>query len=205
LAVTTTAAVARRWGVRRAALAAAAVGGGTVLVEAVGTTTGIPFGRYRYSGRLRPTVLGVPVVVPAAWWAMAVPAREAANAALGRRSGPAARIGLGALALASWDLFLDPQMTGEDFWRWSIRGRYRGIPLSNFVGWLITGAVVMAALEVLLPPGRPEPGLVGTYAGMGVMETLGFAAFFGDRVVAAIGGAAMLPIGVLGLARLRHA
>ena len=29
---------------------------------------------------------------------------------------------------------------------------------------------------------------------MGVMETLGFAAFFGDRVVAAVGGAAMLPI-----------
>ena len=37
-----------------------------------------------------------------------------------------------------------------------------------------------------------------------VMETVGFAAFFGDRVVAAVGGAAMLPLaaaGVAGIAR----
>ena len=53
---------------------------------------GVPFGRYRYTGRLRPDVAGVPVVVPMAWWAMAVPAREAAHAALGRRSTAAARI-----------------------------------------------------------------------------------------------------------------
>ena len=33
---------------------------------------------------LRPTVAGVPVVVPLAWWAMALPAREVAHAALGR-------------------------------------------------------------------------------------------------------------------------
>jgi hypothetical protein len=39
---------------------------------------------------------------------------------------------------------------------------------------------------------------------MAAMETLGFAAFFGDRLVAAVGGAAMLPIaaaGVTGIAR----
>ena len=29
---------------------------------------------------------------------------------------------------------------------------------------------------------------------MAVMETVGFAAFFGDRLVAVVGGAAMLPI-----------
>ena len=39
---------------------------------------------------------------------------------------------------------------------------------------------------------------------MAAMETLGFAAFFGDRLVAAAGGAAMLPLaaaGVAGIAR----
>ena len=35
---------------------------------------------------------------------------------------------------------------------------------------------------------------------MAVMETLGFAAFFGDRVVAAVGGAAMLPLAAAGVA-----
>ena len=59
----------------------------------------------------------------------------------------------------------------------------------------------MAALEVLVPPVRPDRVLVGAYAAMGVMETVGFAAFFGDRVVAAAGGAAMLPLAALALAR----
>jgi len=36
--------------------------------------------------------------------------------------------------------------------------------------------------------------LVGTYGFMAVMETIGFAWFFRDRVVAAVGGAAMLPL-----------
>ena len=33
---------------------------------------------------------------------------------------------LGAAALTAWDLFLDPQMTTEGYWRWARRGRYRG-------------------------------------------------------------------------------
>ena len=62
----------------------------------------------------------------------------------------------------------------------------------------------MAALEWMLPPRRADPSLVAAYAGMAALETLGFAAFFGDRLVAAVGGAAMLPIaaaGVAGIAR----
>ena len=59
----------------------------------------------------------------------------------------------------------------------------------------------MAMLEALLPTGRADGVLVGEYAGMAVMEALGFAAFFRDRLVAAVGGAAMLPIAALAAAR----
>ena len=201
LAATTTAATAARWGGRRTALASSIVGLGTGLVERLGTSTGFPFGHYRYAGVLRPALAGVPVVVPAAWWAMAPPAREAAHAALGGRSSSVARIGLGAAALAAWDLFLDPQMTAEGYWCWAARGRYRGIPLSNFAGWLLTGAAVMAVLELSTPPAVPDPVLLGEYAGMAVMEALGFAMFFGDRLVATVGGIAMLPVATLALVR----
>jgi putative membrane protein len=204
LATTTTALAARRWGWPRAAVAASVLAAGTLAVERAGTSAGVPFGRYEYTHRLRPVIAGVPAIVPLAWWAMAVPAREAAHAALGVGSSVARRVGLGAAALAAWDLFLDPQMTGEGFWRWPGGGRYRGIPLSNFAGWLATGAAVMAVLEAALPPRRADAGLVAAYAGMAVMETIGFAVFFADRLVAAVGGAAMLPIaaaGVAGIAR----
>jgi putative membrane protein len=106
------------------------------------------------------------------------------------------------VALAAWDLFLDPQMTAEGYWRWARGGRYRGIPLSNFAGWLATGLGVMVVLERVLPPAEPDVVLVGEYAGMALMETAGFAAFFGDRLVAAAGGAAMLPLAAGAVARL---
>ncbi len=61
----------------------------------------------------------------------------------------------------------------------------------------------MAVLEVAVPPRRPDPVLVGEYAAMGVMETLGFAAFFRDRVVALVGGVGMLPLAVAGVVGLR--
>lgn len=218
LAGVTTMATSRRWGPLRAALAAGAVSSSTWLVERVGSRTGVPFGRYRYAGVLRPEVAGVPAVVPLAWFAMAVPAREVAHAALGPRSTRAGRILVGAAALTAWDLFLDPQMVGEGYWTWHRPGRYRTIPASNFAGWFLTGLGVMALLELTLPlapaaatatttttatgSGDPAAVLVGTYAYMAVMETLGFAVFFRDRVVAAVGGAAMLPIATAATARL---
>ena len=47
-----------------------------------------------------------------------------------------------------------------------------------------------------------DPVLVGEYTTMAVMETLGFAAFFRDRLVATVGGAAMVPIAATAVVRL---
>lgn len=191
-----------RWGPSRAGTAVVAVTALGWAAELVGTRTGRPFGRYAYTGRLRPTVGGVPAVVPLAWFAMAAPARETAHAALGRRSSRGRRVVGGAAALVAWDLFLDPQMVGEGFWLWARPGRYRGIPLTNFAGWFATAAVAMTILEVTAPPDREaEPGLVAEYAGVAVMEALGFAAFFRDRTVALVGGATMLPVAMVGVIR----
>lgn len=201
-AVTTTLSATSRWSPRRAVAAAGLAATATAMIEHLGSTTGVPFGRYRYTGRLRPTVGGVPVVVPLAWWAMALPAREAAHAALGRATSLPARIGAGAAALTAWDLFLDPQMTAEGYWRWDRGGAYRGIPLSNYGGWLAVGTAVMAGLEVLLPPGVPVAALVAQYAVTAIMQTVGFLCFFGDPLVAAVGGAGMLPVAAFAVGAL---
>jgi putative membrane protein len=199
--VTTTANAARRWGGPRTTAAAGVTAVATTAVEHVGTRTGLPFGRYAYTAALQPQVADVPAIVPLAWFAMGLPAREAAHAALGEHSTPARRIALGSAALTAWDLFLDPQMVGEGYWVWARRGLYRGIPLGNFLGWFLTGLGVMAALEALLPPDRYHDGsadadgpLVAEYTFMGVMETVGFARYFRDPVVAIVGGLGMLPV-----------
>jgi uncharacterized membrane protein len=216
LFATTTANAVRTWGVARAGTAAGAIAVLTGVVERVGTQTGLPFGRYSYTNALRPQIAHVPAIVPLAWFAMSLPSREAAHAALGEQSTVGTRLALGSAAMTAWDLFLDPQMVGESYWAWARRGVYRGIPLSNFLGWFVTGLGVMALLEVLLPtagreddvvPGASpsnrssDPHLVGTYTYMSVMETLGFAKYFKDPVVAAVGGAAMLPIAATALTR----
>ena len=241
--VTTTANAARRWGTRRAGVAAAVTAVATGVVERVGTRTGLPFGRYAYTDALRPQIAHVPVIVPMAWFGMGLPSREAATAALGPFGGhAAARITLGSFAMTAWDLFLDPQMVGEGYWAWVRRGAYRGIPLSNFAGWFLTGLAIMAAFERLLPveggPTREEvpagasasdshrrspsishrrsspadrggaPAdvrLVGEYGYMSIMQTLGFARFFRDPLVAVAGGLAMLPIAGAATAQLVRA
>jgi uncharacterized membrane protein len=202
LAVTTATRARRRWGAPRAAAAAATVAAGTWALERIGTRTGLPFGRYEYTDALRPVVGGVPVLVPLAWWAMALPARETGAAVVGPGAGRPMRIAAGAVALTAWDLFLDPQMVGEGYWRWARTGRYRGIPASNFAGWLVAAGAVMGALDLLLAPREgADVASVGEYAFMSVMETVGFAAFFRDRVVAVTGGAATLPLAAIALVR----
>ena len=195
---TTTANAVRRWGVGRAGSAALVTAVATTGVERLGTATGFPFGRYAYTRALQPQIAHVPAIVPLAWFALGLPARETAHAALGARSTPGTRVVVGSAALTAWDLFLDPQMVGEGYWAWARRGVYRGIPVSNYLGWFVTGLGVMATLEALLPPAEEardaDGALVGEYAYMGVMETIGFARYFRDPVVAIVGGLGMLPV-----------
>ena len=180
------------WGLRRAGIVAAAVVTGSLTVEAVGIRTGTPFGDYAYGTALRPMILGVPAIVPLAWFGMALPAYAVARRAA---AGGAARVVLGALALTAWDLFLDPQMLHEGFWTWADGGIFRGIPISNLTGWLAVGVFVMILLDGVAPQRWRTGPLVVVYAYVAVMETVGFAVFLGDPLLALVGGVAMgLPL-----------
>ncbi|HEU5023457.1 MAG TPA: carotenoid biosynthesis protein [Spirillospora sp.] len=185
---------------RGARRAAGAVGAATALgygAEWIGVRTGVPFGRYSYTEVLQPQVGGVPVAVAAAWAGMGL-ASYAVAATLVPTGRPGTRIVVGALALTAWDLFLDPQMLRQGLWTWARRGAYRGVPASNFAGWLVVSALLMAATEPLLGGREASGWLVATYTVMAAMETLAFAAVFEPRdlPVAAAGGTAMAAFAV---------
>jgi putative membrane protein len=190
--------LAARHGPPRAVGAFAAVVALGYAAEWIGVRTGLPFGRYSYTPVLRPQVGGVPVVVALAWGGMGLAAHAVATRIV--PSGGPARIVTGALALTAWDLFLDPQMLRLGLWEWADPGPYRGVPVSNFLGWLLVSLLVMAVIEAAV--GRADTaaaGLAAIYAVMAVMETLAFAAVFEppDRLVAAAGGLAMGTFAVL--------
>ncbi len=202
------ASVAGTWAVagRRTALSVFVIAAGTGLVaEVVGVSTGIPFGDYAYAGSLGAELAGVPLVVPLAWVMMAWPAwvvgTALADALPGRRKRVAAWL-TGAWALASWDLFLDPQMVAAGHWTWTTGDRFAaplpgvpGIPVSNYLGWLGVSLVVTGALAVARVPGSaagrvPRPA-AALYLWTWVGGVVANAAFFGRPAVAVVGGIGM--------------
>lgn len=182
---------------------AAAVG---LVAELIGVATGLPFGDYRYEGGLGPSVGGVPLLIPLAWAMMAYPAWAVARLLVdGARPGAAARrIGLAAAALASWDLFLDPQMVRFGYWSWVGGGAYQDVPLQNFAGWLVVGVVLFAIARRTAGDANrlDESALslpVALFAWTWIGETFAFLRFFDEPQVALVGGVGM---GVIALPAL---
>ena len=182
-------------GARWALVLVVVTAGGGLAAEAIGVRTGLPFGDYSYAGTLGPEVLDVPVVVPLAWTMMAYPVLLAAR----RLTRPHSIwvVLIGAYGLAAWDVFLDPQMVGDGHWTWadptpSLPG-VDGIPLTNFAGWLVVGALMMLVLTALLPrddPHRPAdeslPATLLLWTWLGYL--LGNVFWFGTGSVALVGG-----------------
>ena len=167
-------------------------------VEAVGVTTGRPFGVYEYTDLLGPKLGPVPALVPLAWSMMVYPCWLAARRVMPNTLGA---VFAAAWLIASWDLFLDPQMVGEGYWKWqqpvrSLPG-IPGIPLSNYAGWLLVSLVMMlviVALRKLAHENRPKAGLGPTGVMLGwvyASNVLAGAVFFGRPLGALIGAVAM--------------
>jgi len=144
----------------RTAVALTVVGvGGGLLVEAVALASGVPFGSYAYGDALGPTLFGVPLVIPLAWAWMAWPSwLVAAHLLRGRstRLVPSARVAVAGVALAAWDLFLDPQMVAQRYWTWlypdpALPG-VPAVPLTNYLGWLVTAVAMMAVFSIAAGP-----------------------------------------------------
>ena len=125
-------------------------------MELAGTNTGIPFGPYGYTDWLGPKILDdVPYFIPPSWYAMSLLSYDlAGRLGLGR----AQRIAVTAVYMVLWDVALDPAMsTAFPFWYYADDGMLYNMPASNWVGWLVTAAVIAWGYEVLAgaPPRGP--------------------------------------------------
>jgi putative membrane protein len=119
-------------------------------------------------------------------------------------SSPPARVVVAGLGLASWDLFLDPQMVAERYWVWS--GSFSGlpgvpdIPVGNYLGWLFVAVVMMALLVPVSPGPGPDGPMHALYLWTYCSSVLAHAVFLGLPWSALWGGLGMglvaVPLGV---------
>jgi uncharacterized membrane protein len=181
------------WGAVRTAWTAAVVMLLAWGVEAIGSSTGFPFGAYHYTDQLQPQIARVPLLIPLAWFMMLPPAWAVACRITGSRRG-LAFVGLSALAFTAWDLFLDPQMVAWGLWVWENPGGYFGIPWVNYAGWLLASALI----TVVRPPKLPVYPLLLIYTITWGLETIGLLIFWGLPGPALVGFVGMG--GLVGLA-----
>ncbi|MEN9215860.1 MAG: carotenoid biosynthesis protein [Gloeomargarita sp. HHBFW_bins_162] len=124
--------------------------------ELLGTSTGFPFGHYRYLEGLGYKIAGlVPFTIPLSWFYMGLVCFLLAYGGLGMlrqsRWRLAGSVVLGAMLLMAWDLALDPAMsqTPVPFWEFQEVGAFFGMPYRNLAGWVGTGAVFMTVAALL--------------------------------------------------------
>jgi putative membrane protein len=177
--------LASAWGWRKTLISFAIVGVLSYFAEFIGSKTGVPFGAYHYTDVLQPQLGGVPLLIPLAWMMMLPPAWAIARIIIKYEGTQRFKyILVSALAFTAWDLFLDPQMVGWNFWEWEIPGQYFGIPLINYFGWLLVSALLTLAAN---PKDLPVLPLALVYTLTWFLQTIGQGLFWNQPGPAAFG------------------
>jgi len=132
---------ARALGVRRAALETLALAAYGFAVELVAMAV---FDSHRYDASWQVAPLGVPLAVAGVWAAIIIAAMAVAWR-YGAAS-PLARAATAALAAVALDMMIEPVATRGGLWSWTPPGPWLGVPIGNFVGWMvIVGAYAYGA------------------------------------------------------------
>ncbi|WP_445162389.1 carotenoid biosynthesis protein [Mycobacterium sp. Dal123C01] len=133
-------------------------------LEAISIATGFPFGSYTHHlPGLKP--LGVPLVALAGWimfswlaWALArLIMRPVAAVAVGGAERLTTPI-VATFILGGYDLVNDPiGATAHNWYSYDNPTGALGVPLTNYLGWLLTGWVIFQLVALIEPrfPGRP--------------------------------------------------
>ena len=139
------------YGIRRALILFVASCAISFAMENLGTATGFPFGSYHFEvGADLPHVGLIPVIVGPLWfgacyfsWVVASVLLDRADCRLDRGCNLIALPIVSAFVVTQWDLVMDaPNATIAKAWIWHDGGGVFGVPLSNYLGWLLTSWLI---------------------------------------------------------------
>jgi uncharacterized membrane protein len=130
----------------------------TFAMENMGASTGFPFGHYHFEvGSNLPHVGAIPVIVGPLWFGMGYFSWVVAGTMLGAQARPHRKLELIALPIVAafvmtqWDVVMEPpESTISKAWIWHDGGAHFGVPLSNYLGWLLTSWLFYQAFALYL-------------------------------------------------------
>ena len=133
------------------------IGAGIALgSEVLGTSTGFPFGPYTYTPLLGLMLFDrVPFPIPISWFYMIYASLAICGRLLPARDDQRTKLTwavAGGAVLTAWDVSMDPAMVATTHWVWHVDGFFYGMPLTNWLGWLLTGTVISYATLAIVPP-----------------------------------------------------
>ena len=140
---------------RRVAAAVVALTAYAYGIELVGVVTGWPYGPFRYGIDLGPMVAGkVPVGLPVFFLPLVLNAYLLCLLLLGERArAPLLRLTATLAAVVAVDMVLDPGAVAIGFWEYlpvDAGYPYYDVPVSNYLGWLLSGTVAVVAFDLAL-------------------------------------------------------
>lgn len=147
------------YGARRALVLFVACNAIAFAMENLGAATGFPFGVYHFEvGADLPHVGLIPIIVGPLWfgagyfsWVVASVLLDGADRQLDRRFNLVALPVVAAFVMTQWDLVMDaPNATIAKAWIWHDGGGVFGVPISNYLGWLLTSSAIFLAFALYL-------------------------------------------------------
>lgn len=144
----------RRWlGWTDAIVLWAILGVYALLIETSAIFTGFPYGHFGYSELLGTKLFGVtPWTVFLAWTPLIIGAYAIARVCF---RNAIVRIVATTVIATAFDLVLDPGAVRLGFWKYADNSGFYGVPLSNFLGWLVTGSIAAVLIEIFLGKVKP--------------------------------------------------
>jgi putative membrane protein len=163
-------AVVKAKGKKRGAIILAALGVYALILESSAIHTGFPYGDFIYNDLLGEKVFGLtPWTVAFAWPPILLLAFWIVrNSKTIKDSDSWWKTGIFSAFIAmSVDLVLDPAAVYLGFWEWSEPGFFYGVPLVNFIGWLLSCFIGATILHFLWGKAKVPEAL--SYSGIAVL------------------------------------
>lgn len=102
-----------------------------ILVESIGTNTGLLFGNYSYGATLGWKIYGVPLIIGVNWATMVICSSTVMNG-FEKMTLPI-KVLFASLLMTTLDFLIEPVAIELDFWRW----KGGEIPIYNYICWFV--------------------------------------------------------------------